>query len=89
MFKIKNLLLVFLLIPFFNAFPKSEFSKNQKQAKKGNAAAQFNLGICYEQGRGVEKDTKKAFEWYKKSAEQGFADAQYNLARSLFTPLPS
>ena len=28
---------------------------------------------------GVEKDEVKAFEWYKKSAEQEYSDAQNNL----------
>ena len=27
-------------------------------------------------GDGVEKDEVKAFEWYKKSAEQEYSDAQ-------------
>ena len=33
----------------------------------------------YEKGRGVEKDDKKACEWYLKAAEQGHEDAQFNL----------
>ena len=38
--------------------------------------AQF-LGVAYENGRGAEY--AKAVKWYKKAAEQGDADAQYNL----------
>ena len=34
----------------------------------------------YLNGRGVEKDEEKAFEWYEKSAKQNFAPAQSNLA---------
>ena len=41
--------------------------------------AQFNLGLCYEKGRGVEKDTREAVKWFRKSAEQGHADAQLAL----------
>ena len=33
----------------------------------------------YENGRGVSQDYAKAAEWFRKSAEQGNADAQYNL----------
>ena len=33
----------------------------------------------YHQGHGVDVDYKKAFEWWEKAAEQGHADAQYNL----------
>ena len=44
-----------------------------------NAYKQFNLGVMYDQGKGVEQDYKQAVYWYKKSAEQGYANAQYNL----------
>ena len=33
----------------------------------------------YYLGDGVDVNYKKAIEWYKKAAEQGYADAQYNL----------
>ena len=46
---------------------------------KGCALAQNNLGVCYENGIGVAEDKRKAFEWYRKAAEQGHVDAQYNL----------
>ena len=38
------------------------------------------FGYCYEYGEGVAKDLAKAAEWYRKSAEQGNATAQYTLA---------
>jgi TPR repeat protein len=41
--------------------------------------AQFNLGVCYANGYGVEKNLQQAFYWHKKAAEQGHAKAQYNL----------
>ena len=50
-----------------------------KAAEQGDATAQYNLGVCYENGDGVEKDSQKAVKWYKKAAEQGHADAQCNL----------
>jgi uncharacterized protein len=46
---------------------------------KGDAKAQFNLGIMYEYGQGVLQDHKEAVKWYRKSAEQGFPQAQFNL----------
>lgn len=52
-----------------------------EKAGKGDAAAQFNLGLCYAKGEGVEKDDSRAVTWYRKSAEQGYAEAQLNLAR--------
>jgi len=44
----------------------------QKAADIEHANAQHNLGNCYKNGLGVEKDLQKA-------ADQGFAMSQYNL----------
>ena len=43
--------------------------------------AQSNLGSCYYNGEGVDRDYTKAVEWYTKSAEQEYASAQYSLGR--------
>ena len=48
-------------------------------AEQGFARAQYNLGICYHDGRGVPRDEVEAVKWYRKAAEQGFAPAQFNL----------
>ena len=40
-------------------------------ARNGNALAQNNLGVMYQNGHGVTKDNKKAVEWYTKAAEKG------------------
>jgi TPR repeat protein len=53
------------------------------QAKKGQASAQYNLGRMYELEIKVPVDKAKALAWYKKSADQGYADAQYRLAISM------
>lgn len=50
-----------------------------KAAEKGYAEGQFNLGLCYDNGTGVEKDPQQAVYWYQKAAEQGDASAQFNL----------
>lgn len=50
-------------------------------ADLGYAPAQNSLGDCYYNGVGVEKNIERAFEWYRKAAEQGLSEAQYNLAR--------
>ena len=48
----------------------------EKAAKQGHAAAQYYYGVCCEYGfRGQTADKQEAFEWYKKSAAQGNADA--------------
>ena len=33
----------------------------------------------YDNGQGVTQDYAEALQWYRKAAEQGVADAQYNL----------
>lgn len=43
------------------------------------ADAQFYLGVCYAEGRGVPKDEVEAVKWYRKAAEQNHAIAQNNL----------
>ena len=48
-------------------------------AGRGNAAAQFNLGIIYDYGHGVGTDYARAMKWYRRAAEQGFDAAQFNL----------
>ena len=49
------------------------------EAKKGDAEAQYNLGLMYYDGDDVTKDYKQAVQWFSKSADQGYAKAQYNL----------
>ncbi|HFB2761683.1 TPA: tetratricopeptide repeat protein [Neisseria gonorrhoeae] len=57
----------------------SGFRENLQAAEQGNAAAQFNLGVMYENGQGVRQDYVQAVQWYRKASEQGDAQAQYNL----------
>jgi uncharacterized protein len=42
-------------------------------------AAQTNLGVMFENGRGVEKDPAQAAQWYRRAADKGNAQAQFNL----------
>ncbi len=48
-------------------------------AEDGHSDSQYNIGLMYEHGIGVDKDDKEALGWYQKSAEQGNALAQFNL----------
>ncbi len=48
-------------------------------ADQGDAFAQTNLGIMYEEGQGVTQDYETAVRWYRKAADQGSALAQTNL----------
>ena len=51
----------------------------RKAAEQNYAAAQNNLGVCYEQGKGVAKDPVEKAKWLRQAAEQNYATAQYNL----------
>lgn len=48
-------------------------------AELGDVEAQYNLGVMFDEGAGVEQDFAAAVTWYRKAAEQGFVDAQTNL----------
>ena len=48
-------------------------------AERGDAVAQFNLALMYDNGQGVRQDCQKALKWYALAAEQGDAEAQFNL----------
>jgi len=45
----------------------------------GDPAAQTNLGIMYEEGKGVTQDYATAVKWYRAAAAHLFAQAQYLL----------
>lgn len=66
-----------------NRYKAFELYQRVLQLDPTNARAINNLGNCYNNGIGVEEDISKAKEYYRKSAELGNANAQYNLADSL------
>ncbi len=51
----------------------------RKAAEQDDAKAQFNLGFCYANGRGVTKDEAESVKWYRKAADQKYSEAQYML----------
>lgn len=58
---------------------KNEFWKIYTNALRGDKIAQFQVGVMYERGMGVDKNESMSALWYEKSAIQGYRDAQYNL----------
>ena len=48
-------------------------------ADKGDADAQYNLGLMYDDGDGVKQNYNEAVKYYSLAAEQGDSHAQYNL----------
>ena len=58
---------------------KPAFNAAEKGAKQGNPFEQFNLGLMYYKGRGTAQDYTKAVNWWRRAAEQDFAEALNNL----------
>lgn len=50
-------------------------------AEQGHAASQYNLGMLYKNGRGVEQSFEQAAAWNEKAAAQGDFEAQYRLGK--------
>ena len=48
-------------------------------AQLGDDAAQFNLGLAYAEGSGVEKNWELAAKWWQRAAAQDNKDATYAL----------
>lgn len=53
-------------------------------AEKGDALAQHNLGLMYENGWGVTADYAEAVRWYRRAADQRHAGSQNNLGLLYF-----
>lgn len=48
-----------------------------------NLVSQFNLGVMHSSGLGVIKDDREAFNWFLRSAENGYEKAQIIVAKYL------
>ena len=48
-------------------------------AEQGNGLAQMRLGLSYLVGLDVPEDAAEAVRWYRRAADQGYADAQKSL----------
>jgi ATP-dependent protease ClpP protease subunit len=66
------------------AYDRKEYAKALELwlplAQRGDHTAQFNVGVLYEKGLGVERSASDAAHWYLEAAQQGDLDAQYGLA---------
>jgi hypothetical protein len=54
-----------------------EFQK--KRAEEGSPSAQYELGLRYLKGDGLEKDVETGRKWLEKSAEQDYSPAKKKL----------
>jgi uncharacterized protein len=67
----------------FRAYQRGDYATALREwrplADQGEAAAQYNLGLMYANGKGVGEDDAEAAKWYRRAADQGHAAAQNNL----------
>lgn len=73
------LLIIFYFSTLYADVPQS-FWETYTSALRGDKVAQFQTGVIYERGVGVDVNQTHAAQWYLKSAQQGYVDAQYNVA---------
>ena len=59
---------------------RQRFRNGLHLQSKVNVRAQYNVGWMNAYGIGTLQDYEQAVNWYRKSADQGFVDAQFNLA---------
>ncbi len=55
---------------------QTPFATFMKSAREGNAQSMYIVGRYYEDGIGIEKDLKKAKEWYAKAKKRGNSAAR-------------
>lgn len=67
-----------------DAYDRGDFKTALKEwqplAERGDARAQFNLGVIHFNAQSVPHDPIKTVEWYRAAADQGYGPAQAGLA---------
>jgi len=67
-----------------DAYDRGDFETALKEwqplAERGDARAQFNLGVIHFNAQSVPHDPMKAVQWYRAAADQGYGPAQAGLA---------
>lgn len=67
----------------YQSYLKGDYQAAYKEwmplAELGDAEAQYNIGVLFDEGAGVDQDLVAAADWYRRAGEQGFMDAQTNL----------
>lgn len=56
---------------------QAAFQQLKPMAEAGDAVAQHNLAVLYQDGLGVRANPTEALKWYERAAEQGNAEAQF------------
>ncbi len=57
-------------------------------ANGGDVTAQFNIGVMYANGLGVERNMKSAMDWWRRASDQLHVRASHNLALAMLMGEP-
>ena len=80
---IKRLILLIFFInhsSIFSVDEKEDFVYDLSLATLGISVSQYNTGVNYSLGRGIDRDMEKAVYWYQRANEQGHSKAPFNIA---------
>ncbi len=72
--------LIWLFTTFLCFGQNLEFQEAKKKAEAGDAEAQLQIAMMYDMGIGAPKNYAESGKWYLKAAQQGVAEAQFQLA---------
>ena len=70
----------FLCLQLVAVNEKDDFVYDLSLATQGISVSQYNTGVNYSIGRGINKDVEKAVYWYQRANEQGHSKAPFNIA---------
>jgi hypothetical protein len=63
----------------------NQYRENIQAANNGDAIAQYEVGISYLEGKGIDKNADHALNWFKKSSDLGFKKADIAYAETSFS----
>ncbi len=64
---------------FAKNYAYTDLPETVQAAKAGNTDAQYELGLRYETGEGVDRNYQSAKKWYQAAAEQGHTKALFEM----------
>ena len=74
-----RLVLILTALLALQGCAESKLDEMKALADQGDADAQYNLGVRYDNGFGVPENDAEAVKWHRRAADQGHAEAQFNL----------
>lgn len=70
-------------VPELHPYKPRPIAELKADAARGDAVAQYHLGLHYARGRRIPRDYSLAYSWVRRAAEQGLTAAQCTLSEYL------